>query len=93
MSETKHTPGPWHVLNHGPHYNNPRIDHLEIAWSKDGELVTELVYGKANADLIAAAPDLLAVARYAIDNPEFRSDEFDRLARAALAKAQGHAHG
>jgi len=43
----------------------------------------------ANARLIAAAPDLLDAVRYAIDNPDFDSAEFDRLARIAVAKATG----
>ena len=32
---------------------------------------------------------LLSVVRYAVDNPEFDSAEFDRMARAAIAKATG----
>lgn len=35
------------------------------------------------------APELLAVARYAVDNPDFDSAELDRMARAAIAKATG----
>jgi len=98
MSEAKHTPGPWHVLNHGPHYNNPRIDHLEIAWTEHGELVTELVYGKENADLISASPDLLAALErmeHAFhlllqSKPVRDADEVLAEARAAKAKAKGH---
>jgi hypothetical protein len=43
------------------------------------------------ANLIAAAPDLLAALQYAVDNPEFNSEEFDRMARTAIAKTTGGA--
>ena len=42
-----------------------------------------------DAHLIAAAPDLLEVISYAIDNPDFDSNEFDLMARKAIAKATG----
>ena len=42
---------------------------------------------RANARLIAAAPDLYEALAYAVDNHDFDSAEFDRMARAALAKA------
>lgn len=72
-----HTPGPWHVRNAGPHWNNPAIPNYrvvrtptpsgphgyDVAWSPDGELVAEHVYEDADARLIAAAPDLLAACR------------------------------
>jgi hypothetical protein len=32
---------------------------------------------------------LLEALKYAVDNPEFKSDEFDRMARAAIQKAEG----
>lgn len=41
----------------------------------------------ANARFIEALPELYAALAYAVDNPEFDSAEFDRMARAALAKA------
>lgn len=44
-----------------------------------------------DARLIASAPDLLAVIRYAVDNPDFKSDVFDMMARDALALAGGAA--
>jgi hypothetical protein len=42
-----------------------------------------------DARLIAAAPDGLALARYAVDNPNFDSEVFDRMAREFIAKATG----
>lgn len=73
MSEVKHTPGPWHVLDAGPHWNNTAIPNYrvvrtpapsgpngyDVAWSAYGELVVEHVYEEADARLIAAAPELL----------------------------------
>jgi hypothetical protein len=43
---------------------------------------------QSEARLIAAAPDLYEALKYAVGNPEFNSFEFDRLARAALAKVE-----
>lgn len=66
-----HTPGPWHVVDGGRHWNNPEIKNFrirdgitsehgyDVAWSEAGELVVEHVYEEADARLIAAAPDLL----------------------------------
>jgi hypothetical protein len=53
--ETKHTPIPWHV--HGEGYvPQPGAEKLySIAWSNDGELVAEGVYGKENAAFIVRA--------------------------------------
>jgi hypothetical protein len=73
-----HTEGEWAFHPAG---DNPRADHRAIA---------TFVYLDSPADgvLIAASPDMYAALSYAIDNPEFDSEEFDRLARAALAKAR-----
>ena len=68
---SKHTPGPWHVIDGGPHWNCPEIKNFQVregcksergydvAWSDAGELVVEHVYEEADARLIAAAPELL----------------------------------
>lgn len=56
---SKHTPGPWRVENLGPHWNNPDITNFAICWSVDGERVVDHVYEEADANLIAAAPELL----------------------------------
>lgn len=42
---------------------------------------------RAEAHVMAAAQELLQLAIYAVDNSEFDSEEFDRMARAAIAKA------
>lgn len=54
---TKHTPGPWIMA--GPYTYNGAPELYEIHWSADGECVAEIVHGEADAQLIAAAPELL----------------------------------
>lgn len=55
MKTANHTPGPWAVSKIG----NPYDQHAIYA-EPSGENVSVTVQGKANADLIAAAPELLA---------------------------------
>lgn len=57
----KHTPGPWKVVNAGPHWNNKATTNYQIQYGDDGECISDHVYEAADAQLIAAAPDLLAV--------------------------------
>ncbi len=57
----KHTKGPWKAVNNGPHHNNPDITNFEIQFWEDGECVVDHVYEKADAHLIAAAPDMFDV--------------------------------
>lgn len=98
---TTHTPGPWI-----PHWNMGDgerhwivpADQLECrvasveAWAPtDGDMEAE---GKANARLLAAAPDLLEVAKQfmQMNRPRPRISELNRvfeLARKAIAKAEG----
>ncbi len=60
-----------------------------VAMVVDGDNDDELL--DANARLIAAAPTLYAVVKYAVDNPDFDSGTFDTLCREALSKATGAA--
>lgn len=93
MSErTKHTPGPWHV---------ERFDELPIyavcnsnTVSYDSSICN--VFSESNAQLIAAAPDLLEWLEAAVDVLEGQresgepSGAFDiDGARAVIAKAKG----
>lgn len=63
MGESKHTPGPWEVYHNG-----------KCVGAEDGHILTTEVEGngaeeaKANARLIAAAPDLLEALRMAQEN-------------------------
>ncbi len=59
MQEFKGTPGPWCVNTIGKHWNNPALAHLEVTFGTDGECICDTVYRREDADLIAAAPELL----------------------------------
>jgi hypothetical protein len=54
MSERKFTEGEWRVV---PHEANGAKG-FEIAWSPDGELVTDHVYEEANAHLMSASKEM-----------------------------------
>jgi hypothetical protein len=71
-----HTPGPW--IRH----DTP--DYAEIC-SNDGHAVA-MVAREADANLITAAPDLLAALRAVVSVSDRKTVEFD-AARAAIAKA------
>ena len=63
----QHTPGPWHV--------EPAPNRVHFAVRSDGvHVVTGWREGAANARLIAAAPDLLKVAREAAENAAIVTD-------------------
>ena len=100
MSAGQHTPGPW-TLNPA---HSTRVDLIDNAKGHAiGEIVWVDVRNPADASLIAAAPDLLAVVQdcvrwYANRNPEdddpwpFKNQppEIQR-AMTAIAKATGGA--
>jgi len=102
---TKHTPGPWQILDPSgdPFESNTR---KVIASGKHGGLICDAsvhwydpVTARANARLIAAAPDLLAALELALEqigqftgwgkvtDPDAEAALAD--GRAALAKAKG----
>jgi len=98
----EHTPGPWHVGAayglHGVRIDGGVYSERSICgvigvtrpeYDKGGERPRDIDTpdGWANAYLIAAAPDLLDLALYAVDNPDFKSDVFEKMARDAIAKA------
>lgn len=82
----KHTPAPWHVAN-GVQIRSERDQIAKVWMMRHGE-------GKANAHLIAAAPELLeALAQFVawVDAPcesAFSDSQLEK-ARAAIAKARG----
>lgn len=80
---TKHTPGPWELLYTG-----------EI-WSNRGHIAkapNQHPSDKANARLIAAAPELLAFAQMIANGGINEAGEFaiESEARALIAKATGN---
>lgn len=89
MGETKHTPGPryWNDSYCGLYGQSETVLHYEPyegLWIEDW---TER--GRADANLIAAAPELLEALK-AVISENHVDGAFD-MARAAIAKAEGKA--
>lgn len=89
-----HTPGPWRTSNYqggvfqfdvvGPHGED--IGYANVS---DGADEPTIYPADANARLMAAAPDLLAACRIALEGlPEIRH-EAKRVLISAIAKAEG----
>jgi hypothetical protein len=87
---SQHTPGPWHWTDHvSPHItiyakNDQKIVVLTEPFYRDSQGV-----GVANADLIAAAPDLLAACKAAHEFSRVFSDSYVQMLAHAIAKAEG----
>ena len=96
---SKHVPGPWGLMPDNPLQITHMVDHsdplflAEVNWSN-------LAVAKANARLIAAAPELLEALRGYVERQEEHnatltrtarnaSDKWLEDARAAIAKATG----
>lgn len=92
MPDTKtvtHTPGQWRALN--GRTATVEVPGGLIDCEDSGESIEE---SRANARLVAAAPDLLAALRNLIELVEVRAPEAARwpdveAARQAIAKAEG----
>ena len=91
MSEAKHTPGPWQWTQHfDPTISIYKDGFGQIARLYDSSAGT----GKANARLIAAAPDLLDalyLVRDYIATMKGNGHEYSMSIDAAIAKATGGA--
>lgn len=89
----KHTPGPWKIVDAWNDYMVEGQNGEEIIW-QDGPHDTPTI-NKANARLIAAAPDLLEALITLNDACRTPSQigvlHGLELARAAIAKAKGEA--
>lgn len=94
-SETKHTPGPWKVIEGvSPIYNQligisaSEGSHIGVVAEDRMALPSQW---SANARLIAAAPDLLEALQTIADHPTggvgCNPQSFVEIARAALARA------
>jgi hypothetical protein len=90
MSETKHIPAPWQLEEEGRIYRN---GYGVVCWFDD-ELDNQDAEGRANARLIAAAPELLEALQ--IIMTEFQFVERDVITakiyeqcKSAIAKATG----
>lgn len=84
------TPGPWKVTQ-PPHDPNA----YDVASEAGGVLAKLPWCTKANAQLMAAAPDMLAALELIRDSGGFKDgtsvEELQRIAVAAIAKARGEA--
>lgn len=87
MKGFKGTPGTWSVNEKGQHWNNKSLTHLEVIFGEDGECICDTVYQREDANLIAAAPELLE----ALLDLEARACIYVNTskAKAAIAKALG----
>ena len=98
MSTAKHTPGPWTAVNHSwcdtsisaPSTDNA-ICRLDINHATEESQDADEDQMAANANLIAAAPDLLAllVELVDIEGPMPGTSAWGDKARDAIAKATG----
>lgn len=92
----KHTPGPWEISKHGTPAHSPQFgvyapDSPSLRVNDHVIVVGE--NAEADANLIAAAPDLLAVLEGVLiaseDNGKMSDIDWNGL-RAAIAKAEGN---
>lgn len=88
-NEAKHTPGPWRLLPMSKKTANYAI------YAPNGSVIAKVNRGKSVGLLIAAAPDLLELARQIILAHEQEEcavpNDIVAGAYAALAKAKGEA--
>lgn len=89
MSNTKHTPGPWKILKKS--YNDP-VYYIGQSLKLEGNSFIK-AYSKDNANLVAAAPDLLAVLEgFTVEDLEWNAEvisNFYDVALRAITKAKG----
>lgn len=92
MSLSAHTPGPWKVGPHGDTVEAHGDDLLCMYETNGADDPVNLPF-KANAHLIAAAPELLAALKLFMTCYPAAicalSDEMQQSIRAAIAKAEG----
>ena len=80
---SKHTPGPWHTAGEQGVQIRSAKDQIAKVWTMRGN------EWKANARLIAAAPDLLEALQDMVSDHASLSAATLAFARAAIAKAMG----
>lgn len=96
-NQTKHTPGPWHIGTPGPNgcYTIGTTDCLmTVAIAHSINEPDQKQQAVANAHLVAAAPELLDAANFALSvlsledsNDQIRLEAAGHL-QAAIAKAE-----
>jgi hypothetical protein len=91
MSDTKWTWGPWKKVDRSAYNQNANDPKWEIDQvSGDESFWVALAINEANANLLAAAPDLYAALEEIVALTDRKHNAWDE-ARAALAKARGEA--
>jgi 2-oxo-4-hydroxy-4-carboxy--5-ureidoimidazoline (OHCU) decarboxylase len=88
---TQHTPGPWHISGStikGPHPKDPQ-NRLRLVAETVFDKGTWIDETRANARLIAAAPDLLEALQFVMTAHGEQLDTAFAQAHAAIAKATG----
>jgi hypothetical protein len=86
---SKHTPGPWEIV---PEKNNPSYCHVyDVARRSLGQIAT--VHGtKGDAQLIAAAPELLEACKAALGHAQLLgSGQVSPMSNAELCNLLGSA--
>jgi hypothetical protein len=94
---SKHTPGPWQTdqAEHDAPYQDIRIHagkgSICCVWIDDAPLHDYNAEQRANARLIAAAPELLEALKRLMSETTTMQDALEaaQQARAAIAKAEG----
>lgn len=90
---TKHTPGPWRIARHDTLKDVRHIDAGPAGYERSTVAILDGPKSDANAQLIAAAPELLAAlieCAEQLDAETLGGEALDN-ARAAIAKAKGEA--
>lgn len=92
MTDTKHTPGPWEASEVNEDVDDGFFGNAVVIMHEDdedylpGHVTISSCQPKSDANLIAAAPDLLEALEGMLD--ECNGDEIDK-ARAAIKRARG----
>ena len=89
MSTQKHTDGPWHITKETKFHTMGTF--ITVRDSRDGVIAGTHVNDKANAHLIAAAPDLLWMLKRLTAEGEYGQLPLLTLqqAREVISKAEG----
>ena len=97
MSNAKHTPGPWEVVEIEEglfHIHSPKGDRVHpvpvsvVDYHRDGHEEIRTIKSRANARLIAAAPDLLRLLQAMLDlHIAHHNEPIHAAARKAIAAA------
>lgn len=98
---TQHTPGPWYAVQFEKNARYQIVNQAARLSQSGARFIAELrgplwpgvPQGPeidANANLIAAAPDLLAALKAVVELSDRKHDAWD-AAKAAIAKAEGRA--